>query len=129
MPVDLSYDGLFSGLFIEGGLVFAYLTFFVYRLLAASALPRLCRWKRYCLFCIFLFALASLLPAFDHKNFLAESLMLLTLSAPSVILGAVEIIRKCRWHTVLLACVLETLLFPIWVFVVFMVALFFDGAD
>ena len=49
--------------------------------------------------------------------------------APSFILGAIEMGRRWRWPFVLLSCVLETLLFPLWFDLVFLLSLFLEGGD
>ena len=36
MPVDLSYKGMFVDIFLQGGIVFAYLALVAYRIMAAS---------------------------------------------------------------------------------------------
>ena len=53
----------------------------------------------------------------------------LLLFASSFLLGAIEMGRRWRWPFVLLSCVLETLLFPLWFVLVFLLSLFLEGGD
>lgn len=112
-----------------------YLIFFAYRMMAASLFPRLSDKIFYWLFFLMTIVVASLvLPlalrgGAPFDDFVHGVLALLVLSLPCIILGTVGIFRKWRWRTVLLSCVLETFLFPVWFFLVFMVLLFFDGGD
>ena len=62
----------------------------------------------------------------EHAVVLAFFVIML---APSFILGAIELARKWRWQYVLLSCVVETALFPVWFFMVFLVMLAIEGGD
>ena len=135
MPVDLSYNGMFVDVFLCGGIVFAYLALAAYRIAAASLFPRINDKIFYWLFCLMTFVVASLLLPLTLRggitidDFVHGVLVLIILSAPCIILGTVGILLRWRWRAVLLSCILEILLFPIWFFVLFMVCLFFDCCD
>ena len=105
MPVDLGYSTVFLDVFLRA-FALAYLVLFVYRMLAATAFPRLC-----------------------NKWLVGVVFFFLLWFVPSFVLGAVEMGRRWRWPFVLLSCVLETLLFPLWFDLVFLLSLFLEGGD
>ena len=129
MPVDLGYSTVFLDVFLRA-FALAYLVLFVYRMMAATAFPRLCNKGVYWLLCLSIVGVYSLLQAVSERFFsVAVVIVILLLFAPSFILGAVEMARRWRWHFVLLSCVLETLLFPLWFVLVFLLSLFLEGGD
>lgn len=136
MPVDLSYKGMFVDIFLQGGIVFAYLALVAYRIMAASLFPRINDKILYWLFCMLTFVGGALtLPltlrgSVTLGDFACGVLVLIILSAPCIIIGTVGILLRWRWRAVLLSCILEILLFPIWFFLLFTVCLyFFDCGD
>lgn len=129
MPIVLHYSDMFADIFIGGGIVFVYIAIFTYRLLASALFPRLCRWERYCLFCLIVLAFAPLALPFSDGGGVEGVFALLIITVPPIVLGAIELISKWRWYEVLISCMLETLLFPLWVILVVVVALVFGGAD
>ena len=136
MPVDLSYKGMFVDIFLQGGIVFAYLALVAYRIMAASLFPRINDKIFYWLFCMLTFVGGALtLPltlrgGVTFGDFACGVLVLIILSVPCIILGTVGILLRWRWRAVLLSCILEVLLFPIWFFLLFTVCLYiFDCGD
>ena len=134
MPVDLSYKGMFVGVFLCGSIVFAYLALTAYRVMAASLFPRLCNKRCYWVFCLMIVIVLPLSLALCHgraslASFVDGVLAFMIMSVPCIVLGTVGIVLRWHWRVVLLSCVLEILLFPVWFFLVFMVLLFFDGSD
>ena len=103
---------------------------FVCRLLAATILPCLCE-KRRCL--LLGIGLLLLVPPLEYfigepvKYGLSETVFIWFLLCPFFILGAIGIVRRFRWHHVLLSCVLETLFLPAWLIVVFTIGLSLEG--
>ena len=129
MPVDLGYSKVFLDIFLRG-FALAYLALFVYRMMAATVFPRLCNKWFYWLLCLSIIGVYSFLQAICGRFFsVAVVIVILLLFAPSFILGAIEMARRWRWPLVLLSCVLETLLFPLWFDLVFLLSLFLDGGD
>ena len=128
MPVDLGYSKVFLDVFLRG-FALAYLALFVYRMMAATVFPRLCNKWAYWLLCLSIVGVYSLLPVVCESFSVGVMVFFLLLFAPSFILGAVEMARRWRWPFVLLSCVLETLLFPLWFDLVFLLSLFLEGGD
>ena len=129
MPVDLGYSKVFLDIFLRG-FALAYLALFVYRIMAATVFPRLCNKGAYWLLCLSIVGVYSLLQVVSERFFsVAVVIVILLLFAPSFILGAIEMGRRWRWPLVLLSCVLETLLFPLWFDLVFLLSLFLEGGD
>ena len=128
MPVDLGYSKVFLDIFLRG-FALAYLALFVYRMMAATAFPRLCNKWAYWLLCLSIIGVYSLLPVVCESFSVGVMVFFLLLFAPSFILGAIEMGRRWRWPFVLLSCVLETLLFPLWFVLVFLLSLFLEGGD
>ena len=128
MPVDLGYSKVFLDIFLRA-FALAYLVLFVYRMLAATAFPRLCNKWAYWLLCHSIVGVYSLLQAVCESFSVVVVIFFLLLFAPSFILGAIEMGRRWRWPFVLLSCVLETLLFPLWFDLVFLLSLFLEGGD
>ena len=131
MPVYMSYEEIFLDIFLKG-LCFWYLALFAYRIMASSFCPRLCAKKYYWPFCLALIAVYLLLVrawedfSLEHAAvFVGFALVL----APSFILGAIELARKWRWQYVLLSCVVETALFPVWFSMVVLQMLAMEGGD
>ena len=111
-------------LFVVLGVLFAY------RLLASTFLPRLCEKRHYILLCIILLLLVPvLLLIFGDDSVEFGTIFLWILLSPFFILGAIGIMRRFRWYYVLLSCVLEALLLPIWLIVVFVVGLCLEEDD
>lgn len=129
MLVDFSYDGVFIDIFLSQGVVIAYLFLFGYRILASSVFPRICKWYCYCLFFLLGAVMFRLLPAFGATSFWEGAAYFFSLTVPSIVAGMIEIVRKCRWRTVLISCAIEMLLFPIWFDIVLLTVLFFDTTD
>lgn len=128
MPVDLGYSKVFLDVFLRG-FALAYLALFVYRMMAATVFPRLCNKWAYWLLCHSIVGVYSLLQAVCESFSVVVVIFFLLLFAPSFILGAIEMGRRWRWPFVLLSCVLETLLFPLWFDLVFLLSLFLEGGD
>ena len=128
MPVDLGYSKVFLDIFLRG-FALAYLALFVYRMMAATVFPRLCNKWAYWLLCLSIVGVYSLLQAVCESFSVVVVIFFLLLFAPSFILGAIEMVRRWRWPFVLLSCVLETLLFPLWFVLVFLLSLFLEGGD
>ena len=128
MPVDLDYSKVFFDIFLRG-FALAYLALFVYRMMAATVFPRLCNKWFYWLLCLSIVGVYSLLQAVCESFSVVVVIFFLLLFAPSFILGAIEMGRRWRWPFVLLSCVLETLLFPLWFDLVFLLSLFLEGGD
>ena len=128
MPVDLGYKKVFLDVFLRA-FALAYLVLFVYRMMAATAFPRLCNKGAYWLLCLSIVGVYSLLQAVCECFSVAVVIFFLLWFAPSFILGAIEMGRRWRWPFVLLSCVLETLLFPLWFVLVFLLSLFLEGGD
>ena len=129
MPVDLGYSKVFLDIFLRG-FALAYLALFVYRMMAATVFPRLCNKWFYWLLCLSIIGVYSFLQAICGRFFsVAVVIVILLLFAPSFILGAIEMARRWRWPFVLLSCVLETLLFPVVLVVVFLLAITLEGGD
>ena len=128
MPVDLGYSKVFLDIFLRG-FALAYLALFVYRMMAATVFPRLCNKWAYWLLCLSIVGVYSLLQAVCESFSVVVVIFFLLLFAPSFILGAIEMVRRWRWPFVLLSCVLETLLFPLWFDLVFLLSLFLEGGD
>ena len=128
MPVDLGYSKVFLDIFLRG-FALAYLALFVYRMMAASVFPRLCNKWAYWLLCLSIVGVYSLLPVVCESFSVGVMVFFLLLFAPSFILGAIEMGRRWRWPFVLLSCALETLLFPLWFVLVFLLSLFLEGGD
>ena len=128
MPVDLGYSTVFLDVFLRG-FALAYLVLFVYRMMAATVFPRLCNKWAYWLLCLSIVGVYSLLQAVCESFSVVVVIFFLLLFAPSFILGAIEMGRRWRWPFVLLSCVLETLLFPLWFDLVFLLSLFLEGGD
>ena len=128
MPVDLGYSKVFLDIFLRG-FALAYLALFVYRIMAATVFPRLCNKWAYWLLCLSIVGVYSLLQAVCESFSVVVVIFFLLLFAPSFILGAIEMGRRWRWPFVLLSCVLETLLFPLWFDLVFLLSLFLEGGD
>ena len=128
MPVDLGYSTVFLDVFLRA-FALAYLVLFVYRMLAATAFPRLCNKWFYWLLCLSIIGVYSFLQAVCGSFSVVVMIFFLLLFAPSFILGAIEMGRRWRWPFVLLSCVLETLLFPLWFDLVFLLSLFLEGGD
>ena len=128
MPVDLGYSKVFLDIFLRG-FTLAYLALFVYRMMAATVFPRLCNKWAYWLLCLSIVGVYSLLPVVCESFSVCVMIFFLLLFAPSFILGAIEMGRRWRWPFVLLSCVLETLLFPLWFDLVFLLSLFLEGGD
>ena len=128
MPVDLGYSKVFFVIFLRG-FALAYLALFVYRMMAATVFPRLCNKWAYWLLCMSIVVAYSLLQAVCESFSVVVVIFFLLLFAPSFILGAIEMGRRWRWPFVLLSCVLETLLFPLWFVLVFLLSLFSEGGD
>ena len=101
---------------------------FVCRLLAATILPCLCEKRRHILLGIVLLLLVPPLEFFIGEPYgLSETIFIWFLLSPFFILGAIGIVRRFRWYHVLLSCVLELLLLPIWFIVVFTIGLSLEG--
>ena len=128
MPVDLGYSKVFLDIFLRG-FALAYLVLFVYRMMAATVFPRLCNKWAYWLLCLSIVGVYSLLPVVCESFSVGVMVFFLLLFAPSFILGAIEMGRRWRWPFVLLSCALETLLFPLWFVLVFLLSLFVEGGD
>ena len=128
MPVDLGYSKVFLDVFLRG-FALAYLALFVYRMMAATVFPRLCNKWAYWLLCLSIVGVYSLLPVVCGSFSVGVMVFFLLLFASSFILGAIEMGRRWRWPFVLLSCVLETLLFPLWFDLVFLLSLFLEGGD
>ena len=128
MPVDLCYSKVFLDVFLRG-FALAYLVLFVYRMMAATVFPRLCNKWAYWPLCLLIIGVYSLLPVVCESFSVGVMVFFLLLFAPSFILGAIEMGRRWRWPLVLLSCVLETLLFPLWFDLVFLLSLFLEGGD
>ena len=128
MPVDLGYSKVFLDIFLRG-FALAYLALFVYRMMAATVFPRLCNKWAYRLLCLSIVGVYSLLPVVCGSFSVGVMVFFLLLFAPSFILGAIEMGRRWRWPFVLLSCVFETLLFPLWFDLVFLLSLFLEGRD
>ncbi len=128
MPVNLSYSAVFVNIFLGLGIAFAYLLLFGYRLLAISFCFRLREWRRYCLFVFFMIVLVRFFPSFHHIS-LVENVYLIILFLPSIVVGGFEMARQCRWQVVLISCIIETLLFPVWFDMCFLFSLFFEEAE
>ena len=128
MPVDLGYSKVFLDIFLRG-FALAYLALFVHRMMAATVFPRLCNKWAYWLLCLSIVGVYSLLPVVCESFSVGVMVFFLLLFAPSFILGAVEMARRWRWPFVLLSCVLETLLFPVVLVVVFLLAITLEGGD
>ena len=128
MPVDLGYSKVFLDIFLRG-FALAYLALCVYRMMAATVFPRLCNKWAYWLLCLSIVGVYSLLPVVCESFSVVVVIFFLLLFAPSFILGAIEMARRWRWPFVLLSCVLETLLFPLWFVLVFLLSLFLEGGD
>ena len=128
MPVDLGYSKVFLDIFLRG-FALAYLVLFVYRMMAATVFPRLCNKGAYWLLCLSIVGVYSLLPVVCESFSVGVMVFFLLLFAPSFILGAIEMGRRWRWPLVLLSCVLETLLFPLWFDLVFLLSLLWEGGD
>ena len=128
MPVDLDYSKVFFDIFLRG-FALAYLALFVYRMMAATVFPRLCNKWAYWLLCLSIVGVYSLLPVVCGSFSVGVMVFFLLLFAPSFILGAIEMGRRWRWPFVLLSCALETLLFPLWFVLVFLLSLFLEGGD
>ena len=128
MPVDLDYSKVFLDVFLRG-FALAYLALFVYRMMAATVFPRLCNKWAYRLLCLSIVGVYSLLPVVCGSFSVGVMVFFLLLFAPSFILGAIEMGRRWRWPFVLLSCVFETLLFPLWFDLVFLLSLFLEGRD
>lgn len=133
MPVSLDYCGICFDIFLWGGVVFLYLAISVYRLLAASALPCLAR-RRFCwpfylmVFIVLPVAGLLLLPALKGESSGAVFFYFVML-APCIFLGALGMSQRWRLRSVLISCVLEALLFPVWFYLVFLMALAIEGGD
>ena len=129
MPVDLGYSKVFLDIFLRG-FALAYLVLFVYRMMAAAVFPRLCNKWAYWLLCLSIIGVYSFLQAVCGRFFSVGVVFFFLLwFVPSFVLGAIEMGRRWRWHFVLLSCVLETLLFPLWFVLVFLLSLFLEGGD
>ena len=128
MPVDLGYSKVFLDVFLRA-FALAYLVLFVYRMMVATVFPRLCNKWAYWLLCHSIVGVYSLLQAVCESFSVVVVIFFLLLFAPSFILGAIEMGRRWRWPFVLLSCVLETLLFPLWFDLVFLLSLFLEGGD
>ena len=128
MPVDLGYSKVFLDIFLRG-FALAYLALFVYRMMAATVFPRLCNKWAYWLLCLSIVGVYSLLQVVCESFSVVVVIFFLLLFAPSFILGAIEMGRRWRWPFVLLSCVLETLLFPVVLVVVFLLAITLEGGD
>ena len=129
MPVDLGYSTVFLNVFLRA-FALAYLVLFVYRMMAATAFPRLCNKWAYWPLCLSIIGVYSFLQAVCGRYFSVGVVFFFLLwFAPSFILGAIEMGRRWRWPFVLLSCVLETLLFPLWFDLVFLLSLFLEGGD
>jgi len=128
MPVDLGYSKVFLDIFLRG-FALAYLALFVYRIMAATVFPRLCNKWAYWLLCLSIVVVYSLLQAVCESFSVIVVIFFLLLFASSFILGAIEMARRWRWPFVLLSCVLETLLFPVVLVVVFLLAITLEGGD
>ena len=134
MPVSLGYDDVFADILIEGGLIFFFLLPFAYRLLAASALPRLRNAWLYTLLCLSLVVvMGQMSKIFSDETQIREKLLallfLVVLMLPSFVVGFLGLARKWRWQSVLISCVIELLAFPFWFVTVFLVALELEGGD
>ena len=111
-------------------LLIVLVALFVCRLLAATILPCLCEKRRSLLLGIVLLLLVPPLEFFigePMKYGLSETIFVWFLLSPFFILGALGIVRRFRWHHVLLSCVLETLFLPAWLIVVFTIGLSLEG--
>ena len=128
MPVDIGYSKVFLDIFLRG-FALAYLALFVYRMMAATVFPRLCNKWFYWLLCLSIVGMYPLLQVVCESFSVGVVIVILLLFAPSFILGAIEMGRRWRWPLVLLSCVLETLLFPLWFDLVFLLSLFLEGGD
>ena len=129
MLVDLGYSKVFLDVFLRA-FALAYLALFVYRMMAATVFPRLCNKWFYWLLCLSIIGVYSFLQAVCGRFFSVGVVFFFLLwFAPSFILGAIEMGRRWRWPFVLLSCVLETLLFPVVLVVVFLLAITLEGGD
>ena len=128
MPVDLGYSKVFLDIFLRG-FALAYLVLFVYRMMAATVFPRFCNKWAYWLLCLSIVGVYSLLPVVCESFSVGVVFFFLPWFVPSFVLGAIEMGRRWRWPFVLLSCVLETLLFPLWFDLVFLLSLFLEGGD
>lgn len=128
MPVSLSYLGIVSDIMLKNGIGLTLAILFAYRILAASALPLLTHKRLYCLFCIGLVtAFLSLSPCVEVS--LKEDAFILLLFAPHLCLGLFGFMKRWKLKAIIVSEVLELLLFPIWFFIAFTVALFCEGGE
>ena len=94
---------------------------FIYRILAATACPRLCHTGRFLMFCSFVLLLGA--TAWDAmesgESFRRTCCFCFLLACPSVISGVILVALKSNWPRILLSFALEMLLMPIWFFILF----------
>lgn len=128
MPIDLSYTGIVSDIMIRSGIGLTLIVVIVYRLLAVSALPCLAYKSLYCAFCLAAFgSFACLAPHIGIA--LGDLIFLLLLFAPSICSGFFVLLKKWSLGKTISFAILEILLFPVWFFVVFTIALIIEGGD
>ncbi len=128
MPVSLSYVGIVSDIMLKSGIWLTLAILFAYRILAASALPLLTHKRLYCLFCMgIVFAFLSFSPCVEGP--LKEVAFILLLFAPHFCLGLFGLMKRWKLKTIIVSAVLELLLFPIWFFIAFTIALFCEGGE
>ncbi len=128
MPINLSYFGVLGDCMLTPFAIVVLGVLFAYRLLASTFLPRLCEKRCYLLLCIVLLLLVPVLLLIFGDDFVEfGTIFLWILLCPFFILGAIGIVRRFRWYHVLLSCVLELLLLPAWLIVVFTIGLCFEG--
>lgn len=127
MPIDLSYTGIVNDIMARSGVGLTLIVIIVYRLLAASVLPRLAHKSLYCVFC--LVVVGSFLSLSVYRNFRWSLMFVLSLFAPCLCLGLICILKQWSLCKAILFAMLEILLFPLWFFIVFTIALLIEGGE
>ena len=128
MPISLSYAEIVSDMMLKSGMGLTLVILFSFRILAASVLPLLAHKLLYCLFCILLVAtFLSCSPCVEAS--FKERAFIFLLFAPNLCLGLVGLMKRWKLKTIIVSAIMELLLFPIWFFIAFSVALCCEGGE
>ena len=113
---------------VRSGVGLTLILIIVYRLLAVSVLPCLAHKS---LYCIFNLAVVGLLLGLSPHIEISIGVLIFVLSlfAPCLCLGLVCILKKWNLGKTISFAMLEILLFPLWVFIVFTITLLIEGGE
>lgn len=128
MPIDLSCTGIVNDIMVRSGVGLTLILIIVYRLLAVSVLPCLAHKSLYCIFYLAVVGLFLCLSPYIEIS-LGVLIFVLSLFAPCLCLGLVCILKKWNLGKTISFAMLEILLFPLWIFIVFTITLLIEGGE